>query len=975
MKLIYFSPRPFGMMGTPGTYHLVESLSKLAEVLVIADRAGQSRFDIVHKAGKNLNLHEIPVGKKGYLNQVQKFIDEFKPDAFVIANYAKWFDVAKAVKKANSKVKVILDIKSPLITGTEMLSYAQHPIQFNGIRHAYLLDLVLSRCNEDIDTWLPGVKVAKSLYPLGVKLDQFEPKPLQAQSSTAKKVVFIGSYSKNRKLDNLIKLIYQLPSSLLENFSFDFYGSGPYKETLKSLISELDLTSKVNVFDALPQATLFAKLQEYDVGLGWVPKDIYDAAPSLKALEYIASGLIPLLTSTTGHVRNVTEGFHAVLFDESSQSLQVALEQIQNNEFSEQQVQNNSKRIQRKDWDYIARQYFLPAIEGEGSSELLKNPDLIQQKQVQYESHWAPEVPVFQSTKATQDTVKGLCITGERLYYGLKDEIDYVPLTETGFLAQLNDEADFLLLESCPEAAWGDWHYAYCGQITENLKQLIQKAKELSIPVVFWLTVDFDYRDQYEQICEWVDLVAYADPRYKNWLEAKQNIRFFEMLPAVQSRLFNPLRFISQELPEPDQKPSFLFQGAVKAENANELQTQILKSAANWIGFERNQVPTRNQLRKQNNISSNFASKGKVSYRMLPEILKRAHGIYIADSADITHTELVWQVLENIACRCYTYTQNDDDYVHPILNELEKTVPLFYERPFKKMSERPNQEESLLNEQSVIQAWRYVMANHTYKNRIAQLLEELKLNPDHKPDFPLLTVVSPTKRPEQVQQILSNYLGQTYKHKELVIVVNESFEHFQEIKNQTSSLKDVQVLHMPKDKKAASALNFANQFSNGKFIFRFDDDDYYGSDYLSDAVRFLQIEDAKVLGKFGAYIKVEEVNKVFHRTKATSEMQNVIFEAKELTHSKSAISGATFGVSRELLNQIPFPEESLRTADSAWLEKVRQFSPNTRVLKTDFFQFTVGRQQNQKGHTWSVDLRGVLDKDKEISGDIFEVPR
>ena len=38
MKIVFISPRPFGLMGTPGTYLLTESYGKFADIRIISNK-------------------------------------------------------------------------------------------------------------------------------------------------------------------------------------------------------------------------------------------------------------------------------------------------------------------------------------------------------------------------------------------------------------------------------------------------------------------------------------------------------------------------------------------------------------------------------------------------------------------------------------------------------------------------------------------------------------------------------------------------------------------------------------------------------------------------------------------------------------------------------------------------------------------------------------------------------------------------
>ena len=70
MKILFISPRPFGLMGTPGTYLLVDAYAKIANVSIIANKEHTDPFRIVHSPPKSLKLHEILFNSKDYLESI-----------------------------------------------------------------------------------------------------------------------------------------------------------------------------------------------------------------------------------------------------------------------------------------------------------------------------------------------------------------------------------------------------------------------------------------------------------------------------------------------------------------------------------------------------------------------------------------------------------------------------------------------------------------------------------------------------------------------------------------------------------------------------------------------------------------------------------------------------------------------------------------------------------------------------------------
>jgi glycosyltransferase involved in cell wall biosynthesis len=318
------------------------------------------------------------------------------------------------------------------------------------------------------------------------------------------------------------------------------------------------------------------------------------------------------------------------------------------------------------------------------------------------------------------------------------------------------------------------------------------------------------------------------------------------------------------------------------------------------------------------------------------------------------------------------FSSENTTFISDFLKHFVKHYELFSSDPLNKAIHTQN--EKLKYQSKFVNIWREILDNHTFSHRVDSIRRRLHLLPNDKNTLKI-SIVTPTKRVKNISNVLRNFNQQNYHSKELVIVVNSKYEDYISLKNMLEKYENIQILHMPEDKKAASSLNYAIKHLDGEYFFRFDDDDYYGEEYIADAMRFLKIDDAHIIGKFASYIKIEEKDKVFLRKNSTEEKQLLSFSAKDFTLRDCAMSGATFGVRVALLKQFTFPEESLKTADSSWLELIRKEGEDIRCIKTDFFQFTIGRHIEKNDHTWETELSNLINLNNEVEHNIVEVPR
>ncbi len=557
MRILFVSPRPFGLMGTPGTYHLVEAYARQAQVRVIANSADDGNLAIVHTPAATLDLHKVHFDTDGYLEEIAKISTDFRPDIVCVTNYARWYQVVEHLKQIWPRAKYVLDIKSPSILNRDSVKKA-------GAQKAKLLDLIVTRCSEDIETWIPGCSRPYEIYPLGLRLSQFTPRKPDADTIRCKRFVFIGSYSKHRELDKLLRFIAELPVSVQAEITFDMVGSGPVKEELQSLVKQLDLDDIVKINDALSQEDLFARLPTYDAGVAWVPRNVFDTAPSLKMLEYFASGLVTVASATTAHKRNIEEGYEAVLFDETPQAFAQAMEMLVSKGVPSGTVEKNLSLVRSRDWDSVVSQHLLPAFDAllpkRAPPETQTEPPAVTRDGAAAELHPAPVAegddvfsrmlfwsPVADTPKLKMrppSQLRVACILGPRLFDGLAGEVQLQLMTRKTWEPALRyGRPDMLLIESTWFTSTGEWHMAQSspGADRDAIEAMVKLARELGIPTIFWMTVDSQYHDLFKEFARNFDVIFCADQASIGAF-AKDGRKATLLEPAFQPRRFNPIK-------------------------------------------------------------------------------------------------------------------------------------------------------------------------------------------------------------------------------------------------------------------------------------------------------------------------------------------------------------------------------------------------------------------------------------------------
>lgn len=323
-KLMFLCGWPFGSRGTPGTYKIVEQAMKDHDVSVLTPDflnpvIDVNKFPCILCSKQNGFMLDI----KSIMREIEKFC----PDIVHVINHPNWPGTVKKIKKKYPDVKLILDIKTPLLVqGNRRLK-----IQDQGKEACSFLDLIFTPTPASLGTWIPDMDVSYVCYPLGVDVNLY-PTEIKHKTTPPKKFIYIGSINNIRKIDNLIQSF----ASFLHKFdnfqTLDIFGSGTEldERNLKNAIEENAISDRVVYHGLLPQHEILQNLPNYDVGLAWVPTETFNESPSLKIIEYMAAGLTVIATNTKAHVQMQEEGFEFILSEANSEDFANSMLELKN---------------------------------------------------------------------------------------------------------------------------------------------------------------------------------------------------------------------------------------------------------------------------------------------------------------------------------------------------------------------------------------------------------------------------------------------------------------------------------------------------------------------------------------------------------------------------------------------------------------------------------------------------------------------
>lgn len=237
-------------------------------------------------------------------------------------------------------------------------------------------------------------------------------------------------------------------------------------------------------------------------------------------------------------------------------------------------------------------------------------------------------------------------------------------------------------------------------------------------------------------------------------------------------------------------------------------------------------------------------------------------------------------------------------------------------------------------------AHRALLDGHTVTDRARQLLQVAGLAPPPGPRT--VSVVVPTNRPHEIDNVLANAARQVRVETELVLLTHGIDVDTAEVvaKGRDLGLSDVTVVPVPGDRTLGTVLNRGIEVSAGAYVAKMDDDNYYGPHFLGDLVDAFATTSAGITGKWAHYMWLRSTGAVVLR-----------FENYENTYHR-LVQGGSIVVTRDVAEDIRFSDIP-RAVDSDFLN--RAMAAGVQTWSADRYNFISIRGTDRHSHTWQLD--------------------
>lgn len=214
-----------------------------------------------------------------------------------------------------------------------------------------------------------------------------------------------------------------------------------------------------------------------------------------------------------------------------------------------------------------------------------------------------------------------------------------------------------------------------------------------------------------------------------------------------------------------------------------------------------------------------------------------------------------------------------------------------------------------------------------------------------------VSVVTCTNRPEYADAVRENFFRQTYEPKELIVVLHGTAFGAEQWENGVVD-PAVHVLYAPAEQTLGECFNAAAAHAQYDSVAKFDDDDYYGTGYLTGMMDAINRTGAHIVGKAVRFVYFEQRETL------------ALYRPSEENRYASYVAGATLVIRKEVLSSVPFP--ALTAGDDSVFQQIcteRGYS----IYSHDRYDYVTIRHADTAAHTFTLDDAAYLNLCERIA--------
>ncbi len=562
------------------------------------------------------------------------------------------------------------------------------------------------------------------------------------------------------------------------------------------------------------------------------------------------------------------------------------------------------------------------------------------------------EARVAQPSAKTVDPTKPLigAILDEFTRDCLKPEANLVLVTKKRWRDELPRAG---MAAFFAESAWrgneGSWNYAMTkpDKWGSELAQLLSWCRESGIPTIFWNKEDPVNFDVFKETATRFDYIFTTDSAcVQRYRDIVGHDRVHTLAFAAQPAIHNPIRtgpLVNR----------FAFTGSwrgvkypKRAEWLDTLLTPLMDRQLLDIFDRYADEKTNPDLIFPDRFRP--ALRGALPYAELVEkVYKQYFGFVSVNSVEGSETMLARRVFEILACGSPVIS-SPSEAIERTFGDivLTPTTPKDVEESVERLVHEP-----FFRERLAARGVRLVHSNHTYRHRMIEIGDRIG-RPFVSRDIKKVSIICCSKRPRYLEQIAAQICAQSYREKEVIFVAHSNEFRDEDIERAFGNKTDLKIMRNHDQDLLSHGLNIGVRESSGELIAKFDDDDFYGINYLEDTVlAFDYAQNASVIGKHSFFAYVESADQTYLRFPGKSNCYTNRVHGGTLVWSQKNADGINFRPVRQ-------------GTDSRFLEDCR--NNGLKIYSTNPFNFIHVRYADIANHTWKIEDEEFIQKAESV---------
>ncbi|WP_265521804.1 hypothetical protein [Oerskovia flava] len=234
---------------------------------------------------------------------------------------------------------------------------------------------------------------------------------------------------------------------------------------------------------------------------------------------------------------------------------------------------------------------------------------------------------------------------------------------------------------------------------------------------------------------------------------------------------------------------------------------------------------------------------------------------------------------------------------------------------------------------------RAVLTGLTVRDRVDDILDGVGITVDRAPRD--VSAVVPTNRTHEISNVLRNAGRQERVDLQLVLVLHGLDLDESAVRREATEqgVQNLEIVHASADLTLGACMNLGVDASDGSFIAKMDDDNYYGPQFAADLIDAFRYTDAQITGKWAHYVWLRSTGAVVLR-----------YPASENAYERR-VQGGSMMFQGDLVRSLRFGDLP-RAVDSDILD--RAMAEGASIYSADRFNFVSVRGTDRTQHTWTV---------------------